>query len=126
MTILGNMDKLTEGKEGLVGDGWIMKAKKVALNDGETVFDVLARECKAAKLHMEHSFVPMYESAYIEGINNLYEVDVGELSGWMYSVNDWYPNYGCSKYELEDGDVIKWRYTCDLGKDVGGAGAVAN
>ncbi|MDR1291957.1 MAG: DUF4430 domain-containing protein [Clostridiales Family XIII bacterium] len=124
-TILKNMGKLTEGKEKLVGDGWIMKEKKVALKDGETVFDVLVRECKAAKLHMEHSYVPMYESAYIEGINNLYEFDAGELSGWMYSVNGWYPNYGCSQYKLEDGDVIEWRYTCDLGKDVGGEGAVS-
>lgn len=30
-----------------------------------------------------------------------------------------FPNYGCSKYEVSDGDVIEWRYTCDLGKDVG-------
>jgi hypothetical protein len=124
LTILDNMDKLTPGKEKLVGNGWIMKEKKVELKDGDTAFDLLVRECKAAKIHMEHSYVPMYESAYIEGINNLYEFDAGELSGWMYSVNGWYPNYGCSKYELKDGDVMKWRYTCDLGRDVGGEGAV--
>ena len=56
----------------------------------------------------------------IEGIANLYEFDVGQLSGWMYSVNDWFPNYGCSRYQLMDGDVIEWKYTCDLGNDVGG------
>lgn len=61
----------------------------------------------------------MYNSAYIEGIHNLYEFDVGELSGWMYSVNDWFPNYGCSRYQLQDGDVVEWVYTCDLGEDVG-------
>ena len=37
----------------------------------------------------------------------------------MYSVNDWFPNYGCSQYQLVDGDVIRWMYTCDLGRDVG-------
>ena len=56
----------------------------------------------------------------IEGIANLYEFDCGELSGWMYKVNDWFPNYGCSRYELKDGDKVEWVYTCDLGKDVGG------
>ena len=23
------------------------------------------------------------------------------------------------KYTISDGDVIQWRYTCDLGRDVG-------
>ena len=59
-------------------------------------------------------------SAYVEGINNLYEFDVGSLSGWMYSVNGWFPNYGCSRYALQNGDVVNWVYTCDLGYDVGG------
>mgnify|MGYP004647359247 FL=1 len=36
-----------------------------------------------------------------------------------YSVNGWFPNYGCSLYQLKDGDVVEWRYTCDLGEDLG-------
>ena len=63
---------------------------------------------------------PVYNSAYIEGISNLYEFDCGERSGWMYKVNGWFPNYGCSRYELKNGDKIEWVYTCDLGRDVGG------
>ena len=27
--------------------------------------------------------------------------------------------YGCSRYRLQDGDVVEWKYTCDLGADVG-------
>jgi hypothetical protein len=69
---------------------------------------------------MEFSMTPIYNSNYIEGINNLYEFDAGELSGWMYKVNGWFPNYGSSRYVLKDGDVIEWVYTCDLGRDVGG------
>ena len=45
---------------------------------------------------MEFENTPMYNSAYIEGIHNLYELDCGERSGWMYKVNDWFPNYGCA------------------------------
>ena len=36
-----------------------------------------------------------------------------------YSVNGWFPNYGCSRYQVKDGDVVEWRYTCDLGEDLG-------
>lgn len=53
--------------------------------------------------------------------NHLYEFDCGNESGWMYKVNGWFPNYGCSSYYLEDGDVIVWTYSCKgLGADVGG------
>ena len=31
-----------------------------------------------------------------------------------------FPNYGCSRYELQDGDTVEWVYTCELGDDVGG------
>ncbi len=121
-TILNNMDYLAENKRGLVpADGWILKATQVSFKEGESVFDVLQRVTKDNKIHMESSFTPMYNSAYIEGINNLYEFDCGELSGWMYSVNGWFPNYGCSRYQVQAGDVIKWVFTCDLGKDVGGS-----
>ena len=64
------------------------------------------------------------DGAYVEGIHNLYEFDCGALSGWMYKVNGWYPNYGSSRYQLKDGDVVEWRFTCDLGNDIGGGYAV--
>ena len=69
---------------------------------------------------LEFENTPIYNSAYIEGIGNLYEFDCGELSGWMYQVNGWFPNYGCSRYQLKEGDQVQWVYTCDLGADVGG------
>ena len=111
---------LTREKQELVPtDGWLLEPVEVSFSDGESVFDVLLRVCREQKLHMEYSDTPIYNSAYIEGIGNLYEFDVGPLSGWMYKVGDWFPNYGCSNYELKDGDVIQWVYTCDLGADVG-------
>lgn len=120
-TILDNMDDLDPEKVELVPkDGIILKRQKVQFKDGESVYDVLVRVCKDNKIHMESSWTPMYNSAYIEGINNLYEFDCGSLSGWMYKVNEWFPNYGCSRYQLKNGDDIVWCYTCNLGYDVGG------
>ena len=124
-TILNNMDTFNEKKVSILPkDGVILQTTKVSFSEGETVFDVLARLTREKKIHMESSFVPLYNSAYIEGIRNIYEFDCGPLSGWMYKVNDWFPNYGCSSYTLCDGDKVEWVYTCDLGKDVGGTNAV--
>ena len=120
-TILNNWDKCDESKKPLVpADGVILPATTVTFSEGESVFDVLQHICRENRIHMESSWTPMYNSAYVEGIHNLYEFDVGSLSGWMYSVNGWFPNYGCSRYALQNGDVVKWVYTCDLGYDVGG------
>ncbi len=119
--ILDNMDLLDPDKTDLIPeDGWILKPVTVELQEGETAFDLLLRITREHKIHMEYSQPPMYGTAYIEGIYNLYEFDCGSGSGWMYSVNGWYPNYGSSGYKLEPGDVVEWRYTCDTGEDIGG------
>ena len=126
-TILNHMDWLDPEKVELVpADGVILAPVSVTFYEGESVFNVLQRTCKQNAIHMEFENTPMYNSAYIEGIHNLYEFDCGELSGWMYSVNGWFPNYGCSRYALQEGDVISWVYTCDLGYDVGGGYAIGN
>ena len=126
-TILDNLPLCDAAKRDLVpADGWILAPTSVTFYEGESVFHVLRRVCRQEEIHMEFENTPIYNSAYIEGIHNLYEFDVGELSGWMYSVNDWFPNYGCSRYQLKDGDEVKWVYTCDLGRDVGGDYAAGN
>ena len=120
-TILANLDWLDPNKTELVpADGIIFPTTTVTFYEGESVFNLLQREMKKAGVHMEFENTPIYNSAYIEGIANLYEFDCGELSGWMYKVNDWFPNYGCSRYQLKEGDVVEWVYTCNLGIDVGG------
>ena len=121
-TILVNMENLTAGKESYVpANGCILSTSTVEFEKGETVYDVLSRVCSYAGIQMEASWTPLYNSYYVEGINNLYEFDCGNQSGWVYKVNGWFPNYGCSAYYLEDGDTIVWTYTCNgLGADVGG------
>jgi len=120
-SILEHMDSLDPDKTELIPeDGWILEPVTLPLEEGESVFDLLLRVTREKKIHMEYSEAPLYGSAYIEGIHNLYEFDCGEVSGWMYSVNGWYPNYGCSGYKLEPGDVVEWRFTCDGGEDIGG------
>lgn len=120
-TILQNMDRLKESKKKMVPqDGLILTTTVVKIKEGSSVFDVLRDVTKANKIHLEYNFTPLYKSYYIEGIHNLYEQDCGELSGWMYSVNGKFPGISCSSYEVKEGDIINWVYTCNLGKDVGG------
>ena len=120
-TILRNIAWLDKEKASIVPkDGVIFAEKTVTFYEGESVFNLLLREMKRNKIHMEFEDTPIYNSAYIEGIANLYEFDCGELSGWMYKVNGWFPNYGCSRYQLKAGDKVEWVYTCDLGVDVRG------
>ena len=120
-TLSSDMSKLENPaiKDYIPTDGTILAKTTYKGTTDNTVFDVLNTLCRNNDIQLEFSYTPIYESYYIEGINYLYEFDGGNLSGWMYKVNDWFPNYGCSSYFLSDGDVIEWVYTCDLGKDVG-------
>ena len=97
--------------------GVILPVTTVEIEEGDTVFDVLSYVCSKYKIHMEYSGGTS-SGCYVEGINNLYEFDGGRWSGWMYCVNDWYPNYGCGVYYVKSGDIIEWNYTCDLGLDL--------
>ena len=118
--ILDHLDQFNADKLSILpSDGVIYSTRQVTFYEGESVFDVLLRETQKNRIHMEYEKTPLYNSNYIEGIQNIYEFDCGNLSGWMFCVNGWYPNYGCSRYLVQDGDVIEWNYTCDLGRDLG-------
>lgn len=120
-TVAKDLSKLTDPsvKPYIPSNGVILGTTTYKCTTETTVFDVLNTVCRNKGIQLEFSDTPMYESYYIEGINYLYEFDAGSTSGWMYKVNGWFPNYGCSSYYLSDGDVIEWVYTCDLGADVG-------
>jgi len=119
-TLLDHMDELSLGVSALVpADGCLLPETFVELSEGDSVLTILQKAVEANKLHLEFSTSPMYDSKYIEGLCNLYEMDCGPLSGWTYKVNEIFPGYGTSSYTVSDGDVIQILYTCDLGADVG-------
>lgn len=132
-TILNNLGNLRpEKKTFLPKDGYILRETTVSVAEGSTVFDVLKKVCKEhtcpekctycrkSGIQLEYVYTPGYDSEYIRGIHQLYEKDCGTQSGWMYSVNGVFPNYGVNKYTVKNGDNIKLRYTCNgLGEDIG-------
>ena len=116
--ILRNINRLPVEKHGLVPqNGIIFLNEKAKFYDKESVFDVLFRELQNAGIHLEFAKTPGYNAVYIEGINNLYEFDCGEQSGWRYSVNGVFPNCDSANYILNQGDEIRWVYNCEFNWD---------
>ena len=94
-------------------NGVILSTVEVTVPQGSTVYDVLSQVCRSKGIKVDAEYTKIYETYYIKGIANLYEMQAGDMSGWMYTVNQVTPNVGCSSYTLKDGDVIHWIYTCD-------------
>ena len=100
-----------EGIRKQYGSGGVIASKTIELEKGATVYDALKKVCPDAK----------EQGGYVYKIGQLSEQDMGKLSGWMYSINGTYVQVGCKQKTLSDGDVVRWRYTCDGGADIGGA-----
>lgn len=111
--------KKKELKKYIPEDGVILEKTEIKVPEGSSAFDVLNKLCREKDIQLESSYTPAYESYYVEGINYLYEFDAGAGSGWMFKVNEGFPQYGASEYEVSNGDYIIWLYTCDMGEDVG-------
>lgn len=123
-TVLKNWDRLDpalRSEKYVPPDGVILPPTKYVLREGDKAFDILDRAVRYNRIQMEYQGANYnsYNSVYVQGINYLYEFSCGPLSGWMYLVNKKFPEFGSSKYLLQDGDVVDWVYTCDLGRDVG-------
>ena len=123
-TVLENyhlLDPALRSEEYVPADGVILPETTYVLREGDTVFDLLDRTVRYNKIQMEYQGADrnVLGTAYIQGINYLYEFSCGSTSGWVYTVNGKSPGVGCSEYKLSDGDRIVWHYTCDLGSDVG-------
>ncbi|MBQ1945015.1 MAG: hypothetical protein II346_08410 [Ruminococcus sp.] len=71
-SVLAQKDTLSASvKEVVPDDGVILPPLSLSFNEGESVFDVLARVCREQHIHMEYTNTPIYNSAYIEGFCNL-------------------------------------------------------
>lgn len=93
--------------------GIILKETNFSISKGDSVYDVLIEAARRYSIIIENDGTE--DMAYIAGINNIYEFDFGDLSGWTFCVNGKQSTVGCSQYFLSDGDVIEWKYTLTLG-----------
>lgn len=102
--------------EHIPDDGVILDTVQLEIEAGDTVYDLLLDAAAAYQLYLETSGAG--EAVYVQGIANIYELEFGELSGWVYSVNGVSPSVSCGAYALSADDEIQWIYTCRLGEDL--------
>lgn len=96
----------------------IYSSSALYVAEGSTVFDILTEICRLNDIQLDYESNSVYGTAYIKGINSLYEYDHGDLSGWMYRVNGEFPSVGCGYYTLSEGDRVEWLYTTNIGRDL--------
>lgn len=106
--------------DSIPSDGVILAQTAFTLEENATAFELLVLAARENEIQIENAAQTgdTYSTAYISAIANIYEFDYGELSGWMYRVNNEFPSVGCGEYELKDGDSVEWLYTCNLGDDL--------
>jgi hypothetical protein len=115
ITVQEKQDKVQLSVRGPHPIGTILTNTEVEIKEGDTVLDVLTRITKQKNIPMDYSGIK--GTAYIKGIGNVYELDYGPTSGWLYRVNGKFSNKSAGTYTIKSGDVIEWLYTEDLGKE---------
>lgn len=97
-------------------NGVILPPTAFEIAKGDTVYTILTDAARAHKIHLESSGPE--GMIYINGIANLYELNFGDLSGWVYHVNGESPSVSCDQFALQDGDEVIWQYSLQLGNDL--------
>lgn len=82
----------------------ILDPTQVNINAGDTVLDALLKTGKDVVKSGSGA------TAYVEGIENLYELDYGSQSGWTYKLNGTQVQKSADVVEMKDGDQIVWVY----------------
>ena len=88
--------------------------------------DSTMMNCIVAALEKNRFTQTGAENGYISSIKGLSQMDGGDQSGWMGTLNDWFTNFGFKEFTVENGslsngDVIRIMYSREgLGADLGG------
>jgi hypothetical protein len=83
--------------------GVLVDAESLTLSEGSTVYDAL----------METDVTVSESGGFIDGIDNMFNGDCNDVSGWTFSVNDEVPLTLADETVLSDGDEIVWQYVLE-------------
>ena len=78
-------------------EGYLLGAKKVDVQEGDTVYKVLQRT------GLDVDAMGSKGDIYVKGINDLYEKDITDTSGWKYRVNGAFPNHSAGVVTVKPG-----------------------
>ena len=98
---------------GVLVDEW------VEINDDSTASGILIDTLSSKGLTQSGA-----EYDYITEINGLSGEDGGSMGSWMFTLDDWFTDEGISAYtvssgKLENGDEIRFMFSCAWGADLG-------
>ena len=103
--------------------GVIIADTTVEFYEGDSVSDVTYRLLD--KLGISYVGTESYLNS-INGftVNDVYYEELGDytcgdMSGWMFTYNNWFSDKGMNDIYVENGDIIEWKYTCLWGIDIG-------
>lgn len=82
-------------------------ASTVKITNGESLLDVLLATVGKGNVDYSGSGA----TAYVSGINNIYEFDYGAKSGWVFKVNGVSLSKGIGVVSVKNGDRIECLYT---------------
>jgi len=109
--IFSRIEELKPEKlELLPSDTFLLQNIEVDIEDSDTALSVLEKICKENKISLDTQFSTTYNTTYVKGIGNIYELDCGDTSGWGFKVNGEYPLYSCDQYTVNSGDKIVFCY----------------
>lgn len=116
VTLTIRCDTIVGRGENIPSDGIILDTVQLPISEGDTVYTVLTDAARAYSLHIDRKGGS--SGAYIRGIEYIYELEYGDLSGWIYTVGGVQPSVGAGSFVLHDGDNVEWHYTLSLGNDI--------
>ncbi|MGP4064371.1 DUF4430 domain-containing protein [Oceanobacillus sp. M65] len=100
--------------------GQIVPQTRVERKEGDTILDITRRVLKQKGI--QFSVTGSNSTAYVQGIDNLYEFDEGQNSGWMIRLDGALIKQSAGATPVQDGQVIYWFYTTNYLEESGAGG----
>ncbi|MCG2697535.1 DUF4430 domain-containing protein [Candidatus Parcubacteria bacterium] len=91
------------------GNGDIKTFSDIIISDDAPVFEVLQKVVSENNIELNYKDYGGDMGVFIESINGK-QNDFDSGYYWQYWVNGQYAKVGASSYELQNGDVVEWKY----------------
>ncbi len=106
--IIKNYDDLSDelkSEKYVPSNGIILEETSIEVKEGASAVDVLKAISKEYNIPIDVS------AGYAKSINHISEKSCGEMSGWVYEINN---EMYMDEYKAKDGDLITWKFVCSF------------
>lgn len=97
-------------------DGFIIKDLSIEVYGDPTVLEILETVSKEKDVPVVIS--EMSGMKYVSAINHLEGGSMGDMSGWLYNINNEEATVGADEMKVKENDKIVWAFSLDGGKDI--------